>query len=73
MPLYTLYPCRVDGVSETFVTFDLEDDAEARARARDVLDRHPTASRVDVWCGERKVFTRPRMHPELRAILSRTN
>lgn len=72
MPLYTLYPCHSDGTSETFVTFDLTDDEEARIRALHVLDQHPSASQVVVWCGERKVHARPRVHPDLMDVLSRS-
>lgn len=60
MPGYTFYPCRSDGTSETFVTIDLTDDDEARLRALRVLEDHPSASQVAVWCEERKVATRSR-------------
>ncbi len=64
MPLYTLYPCRPDGSSDTFATFELADDGEAGLRALHLLDRHATAAYVAIWCGERKVATRDRMHDE---------
>ena len=57
MPLYTLYPCKADGSSDTFVTCELMSDDEARVRALRVLDQHPTAWHVAIWCGERKVAT----------------
>lgn len=72
MPLYTLYPCRADGTSDTFLSFDLMDDGEAQIRALHVLDQHPTAAHVAIWCGERKVGSRYRVHDGLRAVLSRT-
>lgn len=56
MPLYTFYPCRPDGTSESFVTMELAGDAEARLRARRVLEAHQSASVVVAWQGERKVF-----------------
>lgn len=69
MTLYTFYPCRDDGTSDTFVCFDLADDTEAHIRALHVLDQHPASSHVVVWAGERKVLTRSRVHPDLRATL----
>jgi hypothetical protein len=71
MPLYTFYPCRPDGGSETFSSFELADDAEAYDRALHVLDQHASASHVVVWCGERKVHVRSRVHADLRSALSR--
>lgn len=70
MPLYTLYPCHSDGTSETFVCFDLADDAQAVGRALHVLDQHASASHVTIWCGEREVDVRRRVHPDLRAALT---
>lgn len=58
--LYTFYPCKPSGVSETFVVFELATDGEAQVHALHVLDQHPTCSRVVVWAGERKVLTRER-------------
>lgn len=71
MPIYTFYPCKADGVSESFVSLDLVDDAEAEGRALQILDRHASATHVVVWNGERKVLSRHRPHAELRALLSR--
>lgn len=71
MPLYTLYPCRADGASDTFVTRELDDDTAASLQALDMLDLHPTATHVVVWCGDRKVHTRQRVHPDLTAVLGR--
>ena len=71
MPLYTLYPCHADGSSDTFVTFELIDDVEANVRALHTLDQHPSASHVAIWCGERKVDVRHRLHPDLWATLIR--
>lgn len=70
MQLYTFYPCKADGVSETFVVFDLADDSDALIHALHVLDQHPTCSQVVVWAGERKVLTRNRVHPALTLVLT---
>jgi hypothetical protein len=69
MPLYTFYPCKVDGTSDSFVCFELSDDDEARIRALHVLDQHASSSHVVVWHGERKVLTRERMQPVLHEVL----
>jgi hypothetical protein len=69
MALYTLYPFKDDGTSETFVCFDLADDEEADVRALDLLDQHLSATQVVIWAGERKVATRRRIHPALRLVL----
>ena len=66
MALYTLYPFKDDGTSETFACFDLPDDDEAWVRALDLLDQHLSATQVVIWSGERKVATRQRVHPALR-------
>jgi hypothetical protein len=71
MPLYTFYPCRSDGTSDTFTTLELADDAEAFIRALHLLDQHPSAGTVVAWQGERKVLTRARVHPDLRAVLTK--
>lgn len=68
MPLYTFYPCKPDGTSDSFVTFDLVDDDEADVRARYVLDEHLSASHVVVWQGERRVLTRPRDHAAVQDV-----
>jgi hypothetical protein len=70
MALYTFYPCRPDGSSSTFVTFELADDGEAHVRALHILDQHPTSSEVVAWAGERKVLVRKRVHPDLMAVLA---
>lgn len=70
MQLYTFYPCKEDGASETFVVFDLADDAAALVHALHVLDQHKTCSHVVVWAGERKVLTRNRVHPDLGLVLT---
>jgi hypothetical protein len=69
MALYTLYPFKADGTSETFACFDLADDEEACIRALDLLDRHLSATQVVIWAGERKVATRRRVDPALRLVL----
>jgi hypothetical protein len=63
MALYTLYPFKDDGTSETFVCFDLADDEEADVRALSLLDQHLSAAHVVIWAGERRVATRGRAHP----------
>ncbi|WP_337188513.1 hypothetical protein [Phenylobacterium sp.] len=55
MPLFTFYPCRPDGSSTAFETFEHEDDAHALARAGRVLSEHDSAVEVVVWQGERQV------------------
>ena len=69
MPLYTFYPCKPDGSSDTFVCFDLPDDDEAFVRGLHLLDQHPTSSHIAALCGERKVFVRARLHADLRSAL----
>lgn len=71
MPAYTFYPCQANGLADTFISHDLEDDERARLHALYVLDQHASASHVVVWDGQRKVHTRQRMHPDLAAVLSR--
>ncbi len=68
MQLYTFYPCKQNELSETFVVFELADDAAAMIHALHVLDQHPTATSVVAWAGERKVLTRERRHAELRLV-----
>jgi len=67
MPLYTFYPCKPDGTSETFITFELADDTEAHILALRILDEHVTASQVVAWQGEHKALTTLRAHPDLPA------
>jgi len=55
MPLFTFYPCREDGSSTAFETFEHDDDAQALARANRVLAEHDSAVEVIVWQGERRV------------------
>lgn len=68
MALYTFYPCKPDGSSETFVCFELLGDGEAYIHAVHVLDQHPSAVHVTVWAGERQVASRGRMDSELRDV-----
>lgn len=70
MPLYTLYPCKADGSSETFHTMDLSNDTEAYARALEILDQHPSCTQVVAWCGERKAVTRTRLYPDGEAVVA---
>ena len=55
MPLFTFYPCRADGSSTAFQTFECPDDPQALAYARRVLDEHLSSVEVVVWQGERRV------------------
>ena len=55
MPLFTFYPCRSDGSSTAFETFELPDDDGALARARQVLADHASSVEVVIWAGERRV------------------
>jgi len=71
MSLYTFYPCKTDGTSDTFTCLELQDDREAYLRAQQVLDDHRSACEVVVWAGARRVVTRRRPHPDLRAMLLR--
>lgn len=71
MPLYTYYPCKPDGTSESFVSIELEGDEEARRRALAILDQHRSASHVAVWCGERKVLDSNQLHSDPSTVLAR--
>lgn len=55
MPLFTFYPCRSDGSSTAFETFERPDDAGALALAHRVLAEHGSSVEVVVWQGERRV------------------
>lgn len=55
MPLFTFYPCRRDGSSTAFETFEQHTDDDALRRAEQVLREHPSAVGVVVWQGERRV------------------
>lgn len=55
MPLFTFYPCRPDGSSTAFETFELPDDDQALGRARQVLREHASSVEVVIWHGERRV------------------
>ena len=64
MPLYTLYPCRENGGSETFHTVDLADDEAAQQHAACVLQQHLSCDHIAVWCGDRLVARSQRAQPE---------
>ena len=64
MALYTLYPCKPDGTSESFVTLELADDAAAEAAVTTVPKRHPSATEVAIWCGDRFVGRLGKARPE---------
>ena len=70
MALYTFYPCKRDGTSETFTCFDLQDDGEAQVRALQVLEDHRGSCEVVVFADDRRVTTRRRVHPDLLTVLS---
>jgi len=55
MPLFTFYPCRPDGSSTAFETFEEASVTAALARAECVLREHPSAVQVIIWQGERRV------------------
>ena len=55
MPLFTFYPCRKDGSSTAFETFEQHSDDDALVRANQVLREHSSAVEVVVWQGERRV------------------
>ena len=55
MPLFTFYPCRGDGSSTAFETFEQPSDTAALRRAEQVLREHPSAVEVVIWQGERLV------------------
>lgn len=55
MPLFTFYPCRKDGSSTAFETFEQGSDDDALERAGQVLREHASAVEVVIWQGERRV------------------
>jgi hypothetical protein len=55
MPLFTFYPCRKDGSSTAFETFEQYSDDDALERAGQVLREHASAVEVVIWQGERRV------------------
>ncbi|MDB5449494.1 MAG: hypothetical protein JWQ52_622 [Phenylobacterium sp.] len=57
MPIYTLYPCKDGGLSDTFEALDLPSDETAGEFAFQLLQRHPSCSHVVVWRAERRVLT----------------
>jgi hypothetical protein len=61
LPLYALYACRANGMSESFVFRELADDATALDAAREVLADHQSAAYVAVYCGDRKVGAFPEL------------
>jgi hypothetical protein len=69
MALYTFYPCQLDQTSLSFEAYELEDDLAATVLCLNVLEQHPSAEFVVVWCGERQVTTRRRADPRLEAVL----
>ena len=70
MANYTFYACKADGVSLSFVTFDLDSDEAAQEQAALVLEDHATCAYVETWAGERRVLTLRR--PSERALGARS-
>jgi hypothetical protein len=62
MSLFTFYPCRADGSSTAFESFELANTAAAMVRARRVLEEHASAVRVVIWKDERRVGVVERQH-----------
>jgi hypothetical protein len=68
MPLYTFYPRKAAGASETFETVDLPGDAEAFSAALLALKRYDSATDIEVWCGERHVLSWARLGTDLQGM-----
>jgi hypothetical protein len=62
MSLFTFYPCRADGSSTAFESFELPNAAAAMVRARRVLEEHASAVQVVIWSSERRVGVVERQH-----------
>jgi hypothetical protein len=60
MPLYTFYPTLGDGLCSTFQSLELDCDGAAADRALQILDEHPSAATVVVYCEQQKLLTRGR-------------
>ncbi|THD61146.1 hypothetical protein [Phenylobacterium sp.] len=60
MAIYTFYLCNLGGGASSFEAFDLGSDAEAPARALQMLADHPTCTYVAVWDDARPVLERHR-------------
>jgi hypothetical protein len=71
MSLYTLYPCKADGVSASFEVFEFSSDADLNARAEQILIAHPSCAYVNVWQGDRKVLAVHRTCARERAQVGR--
>jgi hypothetical protein len=69
--VYAFHPCGADGKTQGVEYADLADDAEAYVHAADVICEHPECADVVVCRGERRVFSRSWLHPELEGVLSR--
>jgi hypothetical protein len=70
MPLYTFHVHRPNGAPLSLEAIDLEDDDRVVTLAFDLLNQHPNAAEVIVWCGERRVMSRNRVDESLRSLLS---
>lgn len=68
MPIYTFHLCDQQGRSPSFEAFDLAHDAEAFAKAGDLLNQHLSCDHVDVRQGERPVVARHRDQPVIRPV-----
>ena len=70
MPLYVFHLFKVTGPSDAFEAEELPGDLEAMGYAFAVLEGHPSAAYVEVWCDGRRVLTRPRINGALREVLT---
>ncbi|HEY0438402.1 MAG TPA: hypothetical protein VGC92_17305 [Phenylobacterium sp.] len=60
MPIYTFYLRKPDGSAPHFEAHELSGDQAAEARARELLERHHSASHVEAFDHDRRVLTRSR-------------
>jgi hypothetical protein len=70
MPTYTFHVFETARPSDAFEAAELADDAEAMGYAFAMLEAHPGAAYVVVWCGDRRVLTRHRINPALQDLLT---
>jgi len=60
MAVYTFYLCKLGGGANSFEAFALGSDAEAPARALQMLQDHPSCTYVAVYEDERPILERHR-------------
>ena len=58
--LYTLYAFKSDGAALTFEMVEMDDDAQACARADRMMAEHVNCAHVEVWEMNRQVMTAER-------------